>query len=90
MTTVTNVAEFNAAIAKGVDSITISGDIATNSKFDLNGKNIVNLTIDLAGMSNGDALTLTNGSVTNLTVIDKAGVLLTIENVLVQSSTSLN
>ena len=90
MTTVTNVADFNAAIAKGVNTLTISGDIATSSKFDLNGRTIVNLTIDLAGMANGDALTLTNGSVTNLKVIDKAGVLLTIENVLVQSSTSLN
>ena len=90
MTTVTTVTDFNTAITQGVDALTISGDIATGSTFDLKGKMITNLTIDITGMTNGEALTLTNGSVTNLTVIDKAGISFAIENVLVQSSTNLN
>ena len=82
--------DFNTAITQGVDALTISGDITAGSTFDLKGKTITNLTIDITGMANGEDLTLTNGNVTNLTVIDKLGVSFTIENVLIQNATNFN
>ena len=90
MSTVTNVADFNKAITLGVDPLTVSGDIATNSVFDLAGKTITNLTIDFTGMVNGEKLTIKNGTITNLTVKNKAGVTLTIDNVQVVSKTNIN
>ena len=73
-----------------MDTLTIFGDIVTNSIFDLKGKTITNLTINLVGMSNGEKLTLTNGTVKNLTVKDKAGVALDVNSVVVENRTNLN
>ncbi|WP_342539154.1 hypothetical protein MKY15_04625 [Sporosarcina sp. FSL K6-1540] len=90
MTTVTNVADFNTAIVQGVDALTISGDVATGSTFNLQGKTITNLTIDLTGMTNAETITLTNGSVKNLTIKDKTDVTLNVNNVVVENRTILN
>lgn len=86
----TSVADFNKAITQGVDTLTVSGDIATNSVFDLAEKTVTNLTIDITGMVNGEKLTIKNGTITNLTVRDKAGVALTIDSVQVVSKTIFN
>ena len=83
-------ADFNKAIMQGVDPLTISGDIVTNSVFDLAGKTISKLTIDITGMATGEKLTLKNGKITNLLVKDKTGVTLTIEGVQVVNSTITN
>ncbi len=45
----------------------------------LQARTITNLTIELTGMANGETLTLTNGTVKNLTVKDKTGVILDID-----------
>lgn len=41
-------------------------------------------------MVNGETLTLTNGSVKNLTIKDKTGVTLNVNNVVVENGTILN
>ncbi len=51
---------------------------------------MTNLTIDLTGMVNGEKLTLTNGTVKNLIVKDKQGVLLDINGITVENTTKLN
>lgn len=41
-------------------------------------------------MANGETLTLTNGSVKNLTVKDKTAVVLNVNSVVVENRTNLN
>lgn len=68
--------------------VTITGDIPSESVFNLQGKTVTDLTIDLTGMSNGETMTLTNGSVTNLVIKDKSGVTLDLNSVKVTNLTT--
>ena len=58
--------------------------------FDLKGKTVKDLTIDLSGLVDGETITVTNGTVTNLGVKNKTGVILDLNNLDITNSTDIN
>ena len=57
--------------------------------FDLKGKRVSDVTIDLTEMKQGDRVTFRNGTVSHLTIYDQAGVQLIVEDVIIQGQTIL-
>lgn len=86
------VTEFNSKISGGspiVSPITVSGDIPNGSIFNLQGKTVEDLTIDLTGLVSGETITLKNGSVKKLTIKDKSGVTFNMNAVTVTQKTTV-
>lgn len=57
--------------------------------FDLKGKQVSDVTIDLTEMKQGDVVTFRNGTVSQLTIYDQAGVQLIVDDVIIQGQTIL-